>query len=257
MEKVRTVERKTARGTLEVSYGPIRVTDIREHSFRNDCDQAELRQTVITHYPSARFHSSNIDPLFTLSEFSAQETTDYESERVIWINVPKGVTQQDLEDRLEKYPEATIYRILSHDVEQVLSKEQLFAMKSDAFPNATINSFKKSHCIMFPNEKTGMRCPVSSDGGWHPESVKLNMNGRIVEIINDEQFQYRSRGFSFEDQEDIDLRKPDSVAPLKEPPEVESVIVEEETGEVVSSEVVNGDEQPSASMVDEAEEVSK
>ncbi len=199
----KTIEVKTSRGVRPVTYGSIRVVDVREHTFRDDVAQAEVRQTVINHYPSARPYSSLIAPLFELGEFGF-DSTDHENERVCWINIPMGKTKQDVEKQLKKFPDATIYRILADKVEMVLSEEQLFALKSDQF-DYSIDQAMKSHLIMLVQE-SGIPCPVSATGTWLEDAVELNEAGKVTAILDESELQYASKGFSLEFKHDVDLR---------------------------------------------------
>lgn len=196
---------KTPRGVIPVTYGPIRVVDVREHTFREDVAQAELRQTVIRHYPSARPSNSLIDDLFELQEFGF-ESADFENERVCWINIPLGATKQQVEEKLAKFPEAVIYRILADNVEEVLSAEQLFAIKSDQY-DYTMDQATKAHIIMLVGDD-GVARPVAASGEVLTGSVELDENGRIAQILEpDANFQYASKGFSLQYKEDVDLRE--------------------------------------------------
>jgi hypothetical protein len=196
---------QTPRGSLAVTYQAIVLMAVTEHQWRTDVSQAELRQIVTKHYPSARPYSSLQDELYTPGEFKF-ESKDFDNERVCWINVPLGVTEQDVKERLAKFPEAVIYRILADNVEQVLSQEQLHAIKSDQFAY-TLDDARRSHITMLVNEKTGVPCPISATGEWLENTVSLKDNGRIAEIlVPDAPFQYSSKGFSMTYKEDVDLR---------------------------------------------------
>ena len=220
----RTIEVRTSRGVIPITYGPAYVVDVREHTFRDDVAQAELRQIVTRHYPSARPYSSLIDPLFELEEFDF-ESTDFENERVCWINIPLGKTKQDVEKQLKTVPDATIYRILADKVEMVLSEEQNFALKSDQF-DYSLDQAKRSHLIMLVQE-SGIPCPVSSAGVWLEEAVELNENGRVTAILDESELQYASKGFSLSFKEDVDLRA--NVQPVQ----AEQVQATEDAGGVI------------------------
>jgi hypothetical protein len=199
----KTIEIQTSRGVIFATYQPVKVVDVREHTFRDDVAQAELRQIVTRHYPSARPYSSQIDPLFEIEEFGF-ESTDFDGERVCWINIPMGKTKQDVEKQLAKHSEATIYRILADKVQMVLSEEQLFALASADF-DYNEEQAKKSHLIML-NQESGIPCPVSSTGKWLENSVELNEVGKIITILDETGFQYASKGFSLSFRKDVDLR---------------------------------------------------
>lgn len=194
---------KTPRGMLPVTYGPLRVIEVRKHTFRDDVAQAELRQTVVRHYPGARPNNSNTDSLYEISDFGFT-SQDFENERVVWINIPLDKTEQDVKKQLEKFPEATIYRILADNVEQVLSEEQLFAIKSDQF-DYSLEQAKCAHVIMLVGDD-GMARAVSSNGDILDGAVEQDENGKVVKILDETGLQYASKGFSLSWKEDVDLR---------------------------------------------------
>ena len=203
--EVKTREVKTQRGLIPASYSPIEVVAVREHSFRDDVDQAEIRQTITKHYPGARPYSSNIDPLFNISDFDF-DATDHDNVRVCWLNVPKGKTKQDVEKQLASYPEATIYRILADEVELVLSEEQLHAIKDPEF-DYTLPQAKMGHVVIGIDEESGEFMAVSSAGEFMNDAVETDENGKCTKILKEKKLQFISKGFSLEWCDDTDLRE--------------------------------------------------
>lgn len=203
MSKSRTVNVKTPRGMIQATYGPIRVTDVREHKWREDVAQAEIRQTVTRHYPSARAGNSITDALFSIGEYDFS-SSDFDQERVAWINIPLGKTKQDVEKQLEKFDEATIYRVLADNIEQVLTKEQLFAIDSPEF-DYTLEQAQNAHIIMLVNDN-GDPSPITSEGEVLENAVELNEDGRVTKILNAKGLQYVSKGFALQHADDIDMR---------------------------------------------------
>lgn len=225
MEKGTQREIKTSRGMISATYSPIEVVAVREHAFRKDVDQAELRQTVTRHYPGARPYNSNTQAIFEISEFGF-ESQDHEGVRVAWINVPKGKTVQDIEKQLAKYPDATIYRILADDVKLVLSEEQLFAAKSSDFPDYDLNKAMLNH-VVIQFDDNGVPCAISSAGEFMEDAVLADENGKALEILKEDKLQYISKGFNLTWCDDVDLREA-----------VERISSEEP---VASAEAVEGD----------------
>lgn len=242
-EKMKSVEVETSRGKRTMVYGPVRVVSIRDHTFRQDGSgkplmaQAELRQTVSTLYPSARTNSSNIQKLYNEEEFGISSNA-FENERVCWINIPLGKTKQDVEKKLSEHPDATIYRIMADNVEEVLSEEQLWAIREGTF-GLTLDSFKKTHVTRLRSKQNGRLCPVSAHGEWLWNSVEVDPDSpteKITNIIDDSKFQYNSKGFSLEFQQDVDLRAevlpPDRNEGLNEDEEIPEEVLDEATATV-------------------------
>lgn len=69
-------------------------------------DQAQLRQIVETIYPEVRGND-----LFSSDDFGG-EGSKYESTRVMWIDVPAGTALEEVQARLDKFPNARIQRTL-------------------------------------------------------------------------------------------------------------------------------------------------
>ena len=201
--KSRTVEVKTKRGMIQVTYGPLEVADVREHSFRKDVAQAELRQTVTKHFPSARANNSITDALYGMDEYNF-ESKDYENVRIAWINIPLGKTKQDVEKQLEKFTEATIYRIIANDCRMVLSQEQLHAIQSPEF-EYTLPQAEKTHIVMKIRDD-GQPVAVSSVGDELTGAVELDENGKVENILEYEGVQFQSKGFALSHTPDVDLR---------------------------------------------------
>jgi len=207
--KSRTVNVKTPKGMIQATYGPVRVTDVREHKWRDDVAQAELRQSYTKHYPSARANNSLTDALYDQSEFGFS-SSDFEQERVCWINIPLGKTKQDVEKQLEKFEEATIYRIIADNVEQVLSAEQLFAIDSPDF-DYSLEKAANSHVVALPDED-GIPVAISkfkdanNEAIMLPDALEVDENGKVTAILKPEGLQYQSKGFSLTAVDDTDLR---------------------------------------------------
>ena len=120
-------EVKTSRGTLEKEWFPITVDNVGPNPWNDKADRAQLRQIIVTRYPGATVNSEHVDNLFELSEYGIDSEQEHESVRVCWADVPKGMTVQQVENQLKRYPNATIYRIIGDDISDVLTKGQLYA----------------------------------------------------------------------------------------------------------------------------------
>ena len=223
MSKSRTVNVKTPRGVIPATYSPVTVTDVREHKFRDDVDQAEIRQMVTRHYPSARANNSMNEGLYNESEFDF-ESKDFGQERVAWINIPKGKTQQDVEKQIAKFEACTIYRVLADDVRQVLSAEQLHAISSPDF-DYSLEKAMNSHVVLLVGED-GMPSAISASGEVLEGAIDIDEDGRVISILKPEGLQYSSKGFALSHTDDTDLRAY-ATAELQEENAVSTEVVDE------------------------------
>ena len=100
--------------------------------------QAQVRQTVITEYPSARVTNSGTIGLFNEEEFDLPEGQTYESIRVAWFSVPAGTTAEEVQARLDKHSNARIYAVYSNNLQDVLTDEQKAALSSGVVTEETL-----------------------------------------------------------------------------------------------------------------------
>jgi len=238
MKEGKTVEVSTARGSRTRTYMPIRAIEVKPSQFHPDEeDQVEIRQVRIDHYPSRRPNSNLIQGLYALDEFGYESSGDYETELVVWVDVPKGKTLQDVEKLLIQFPEATIFRILGDKVEDVLSENQIFAIEDQSkdengdlrFPY-DLDDAMRGHVILRADKETGELSAISSKNEVLEDAVVLDDNGRCIEILDDSELQYHSRGFSLEMKKDIDFRK-EVGTPAQEPASKEVLTPAGETDE--------------------------
>lgn len=115
---------------VKTKFGKITVDKVEENSYKAGIYQAQLRQVVTTVYPGKRVGNSESDSLFELDSFDIPEGKEYTSERICWIDVPKGTTKTKVETLLKSLPKARIWRKISNDVMDVLTEEQKSAIES-------------------------------------------------------------------------------------------------------------------------------
>jgi hypothetical protein len=150
----------------------ISVDSVKSHTYKPEIDQAQVRQTVSAAYPVRKINNE----LFDIDEFGLEERT-YESIRVTWLDVPKGTTPEQVLERMNKYPNARIQRILS------------------------------SEPIFTTDEKKAKLSDVIDDEQWAnmQERQKVrNTEGAIVEFNGKPQ--YRRYKLSLQGEADIDQR---------------------------------------------------
>lgn len=122
MAELKPIKTVPLRNGIKLHYMPVVVDDVKPIEgvrkdgtpFTNDkTDRAQLRQVVKKEYPATQVSTKMRDNLFAIDEFG--DGNSYEEARVTWIPVPKGTTKKKVEEMLKKFPQATIYKVLSSD----------------------------------------------------------------------------------------------------------------------------------------------
>lgn len=157
-------------------FSEITVDLIKDHRFKDNCLQCQLRQTVI------KTNNSLSDELFP----------NKKSYRVCWIDVPLGTTPLDIEIKLKNLPKARIYQIISTDINDLLNEGQKYMIEigildiEDVKDRLSLRS-KEGDLITDINKKRIYRnCFFSSDGKEDIYNVKQSL---IVEkTINNDIF---------------------------------------------------------------------
>lgn len=142
-------------------------------------DQAQLRQVVTSLYPSVQGND-----LFNSKEFGG-ESAKYDSTRITWLDVPVGTTAEEVQKRLDEFPNARIQRTLGLKIN--LSASQIQARAAGI------------------NTKT--------DAEYAATQQVLDNNGNPV-MYNGKPM-YRVYTLSLQGDEDIDLRE-QHLAEMKE-----------------------------------------
>ena len=171
---------------IVVNKYPIEVAEVKVSDFqKTGTKTAVLKQTVetISTYPSKSVSNEKQDNLFELSEFGFDENPPYvsKSTRVVFMDVPENSTIESVKAKLEKYPDATLYRELKN--EPILSSNQKYAIKQGL---KTMDDFANVQALR--DSKTG--------------ELVLDRNGKI---------QYKAVYFSQHEKEDIDRRTDDDI----------------------------------------------
>lgn len=123
---------------------------------------AQLRQTVhtVSKYPAKKVASSMQDNLFAVEDFGF-DSTDFENkeERVAWIPVPVGTTEEQLKAKIEAAngAGAVIYKVLSNH--PILDENQRYAINNPAL-EATMDTFANSQVVRYPvgHDQEGQLC---------------------------------------------------------------------------------------------------
>lgn len=142
----------------------------------------QLRQevTIKTVYPGIRVNNELQDNPFSVNEFAVKgKEFENTEKRVAWINVPEGVSKEDVEGRLPK--EACLYRILSNY--PIITSNQ-----KDAIANGVGNISEESIA-----DKQVIRYPDNS-----PYAGQL--------VLREGKPQYRAVFYSNTHKDDVDKR---------------------------------------------------
>lgn len=155
-------------------FGKIKVDEVKSHTYKESIDSAQIRQEVITRYPSMSVGNSLSESLFGIDEYGLEPGQEYKATRVTWLDVPKGTTAEQVEALLAANPNACIYGVYSNKVEDVMTDQQKAAVAQEI------------QTLEFFEDKLRIR----------------DNNGNELEGPA----QYRQYGFSKTQKADIDLR---------------------------------------------------
>lgn len=173
--------------TKHVSKSGLEVTRVYKSDWQKEGTlTAEIKQTVktVTAYPSKSVSNNMQDNIFGNEAFGF-ENKEFENNetRVGWIDVPTNATVESVVAQLNKFPTATLYKVLSN--KPILTDAQVYAIAQDLTTKDIIG------------DRQVVRYPVG-----HPDagSLILDNNGKI---------QYRATFFKTSALEDIDSRTVD------------------------------------------------
>jgi len=185
---------------IKTQFAAIKVDEVKRSSF-GKVNIAVLRQKVKTTYPASRAGNSMSDSLFAQNDFKAVGK-EYINDRVTFIKVPLEATKETVQAKLDKLPDARIYRIMSSQLEDVMTDEQKKAIE-EGISSKSMEEYEKTMKAI------------------NPENGQPLMN-------NGEVF-YRALYFSSTNVEDIDLRGQNADAGFKVTKSTQISLADEDT----------------------------
>lgn len=192
-----------------IKYGKIKVDSIGD-SFKDGLQQAQLRQVVVRELPKARTGNSIKDSLFSTEELGIENNV-YEEVRVAWQEVKKGITKEEVQAKVNSFPNAKLRRFLASS--PILSDDQELVIKN-GLTGAALESF---------NEKYN----IPAGTVWDNEHVKHFVNNIasrqvVKDTITNEivmfngKYQFRRIELSVEGLEDLDARTTTEVKSIED-----------------------------------------
>ena len=174
--------------TTVTTKGPIVVAEIKVSDFQKaGTKTAVLKQTITTvsSYPTKSVTSDMQDNIFGLEDFGF-EKQDFTTTRVnvAFIDVPESATIESVTAQLAKFPNASLYRVLSNS--PILTNNQKYAIENNL---KTMDDFANSQVVRYGEN--------SENAG----QLVLDQYGKI---------QYKAIYFASQGHEDIDLRAEDA-----------------------------------------------
>lgn len=129
--------------------GPVSVDKVEVNPYKKDFMTAQLRQsaTVTTTYPGGNPNAGLNDSIFEIDAFGDVDGAAYDSnqERVAWIDVPAGSTQEQVEAQLAKFSNARIVTMLSN--EPIVTDAQKAVIESGQL---TVDQIAHRQLVRFP-----------------------------------------------------------------------------------------------------------
>lgn len=182
---------------VERVYGKITVDNIQPHISGNAKKLvAQIRSVVETTYPEAGVGNSLNDSVFGEDDFGFGKGQTYQEKRVAWIDVPTGTTLDALQARLNAFPHARIYRVLS--LQPILSDEQKRAMQN-GLSEWTDGDGVVHKCDM-EYYKAKQMVPT-------PETASIEDPTQREPLLYRGYPQYRITAFSKDGRKDVDMRE--------------------------------------------------
>lgn len=200
MENQNQVRKEIKKSTIEVSR-------IYASAYQKEGTlTAELKQavTISSYYPKKSITNDLQDNLFKTEDFSFGETC-FEQKKiyVTWLDVPEGTSIEDVKNKLNSNPNATIYRIISnYPIFHSGQKDQISRIEADT----TISSQERVDKVNSFKNQIANRQLIRYSADAEDLSYKKN------EIVKDSlgRPQYKADFFSENEKKDIDLRNPNN-----------------------------------------------
>lgn len=188
--------------------------------YSNDFDgktrvSAHVSQDRVTTYPAQRMDSGFGDGLF-----DNPEGESFESTRHTLVPVPEGSTEESVATKLGEFDEATIYRVLSNNLDDVISDKE-----RQAIANGLIEKSSLEPRYLVQDSDGNVFANVTVDGEILEDDDRIvgkivkSEEGNSVEITNPNAIlEYKRDIFSRTYREDVDSRVKANVAQQVEAP---------------------------------------
>jgi hypothetical protein len=131
---------------IKTVFGQITVDSVEKNQYKKGQYQAQIRQQVTKIYPAGGLGNSNSDLLFEEDAENMEGGSEYTSTRVTWLPFTEKRSVKEVQAQLKKFKNANIYRIISDDVEHVLTDEQITAAELDKY-DIDMDDYKESYLI--------------------------------------------------------------------------------------------------------------
>ena len=164
---------------------------------------AHVAQKRVTTYPAQRMDTGFADGLY-----DSPEGQSYESERHTLVPVPEDATVESVAERVATFTDACIYRLLSNNLDEVISDKEKQAIESGLI---TKESLKPRYVVR--DSEGNVYASVTTDGEVLEGDDRVvgkiveSEEGNSLEITNPNALlEFKRDIFSREYREDIDNR---------------------------------------------------
>lgn len=120
------------------------IVELVREGLKAAADTAQVRQSVTKTYPVVQSSTSLSKGLFAANLFGEGKT--FTHDRVAFVDIPKGSSQEEAQAQLDNFPTACIYKIYSYDVRDVMTEGQKDALDS-GFSQKTIAHYEEKFSI--------------------------------------------------------------------------------------------------------------
>lgn len=113
---------KSNKNGINKNYNNVEAIEIYDGLGKNN--SCHISQTVETVYPAARMGNE-----FSTGLFDSPAGKTYTSKRYSFVPVPKGYTKEQVQERLNKFQEGCIYRILTNNLDDILTEGDMWNIR--------------------------------------------------------------------------------------------------------------------------------
>ena len=193
---------------IKIEFCDFSIGEIRD-SLKEGIKRAEVRQLVKHLYPTKQVNSGS---LYSTDEFGIDNKV-YESERVVFLDVPANETPEGLLAKIEAHPNARIYRILG-------LKPYITANQQRAIDKGLLD--KDNNPITEETIAKKQLVPKLNESG---DVMKDDAGNNILNLYKDKYPMYRVCLFSINSAEDVDTRDADIAEFAKATAKAETITV--------------------------------
>jgi hypothetical protein len=152
---------------MEKTESRVVVEEVAENPYKPEMDQATLRMQIEKFYPPRMPDSVAIFGAEAFNFEKKEGINLFKNERVTWMDVPKGMSKEKVQEVLDKLPNCRIQAVYS--MKPILSPGQLFNINKGVL---SLEDVKKKQLI---KKESGE--PIMWNGAFQYKKHQVSFNG--------------------------------------------------------------------------------